>query len=155
VHFTQSSTSNTAASFTGDSLSQMTEPEHWLWDNPTPTPGTGNGTLNSGWIEHLRAMTAFVSDEDQRIPRTPRLMQNYPNPFNPRTNIGLMITDYGLVTLRVFDLRGREVSTLVEEKLAPGSYTAEWDAQGLAGGVYISRLETGGRSFTRKMLLLK
>src|SRR5207302_260796 len=56
------------------------------------------------------------------------LMQNYPNPFNPTTDFGFRIADFGLVSLRVFDVLGREVATIVNENKQPGTYTISWDA---------------------------
>jgi hypothetical protein len=83
------------------------------------------------------------------------LEQNYPNPFNPSTNIRFRIAESGFVSLKVFDLLGREVATLVNENLQAGSYEATFDARGLASGVYIYRLTSGGSSLSRKLLLTK
>ena len=74
------------------------------------------------------------------LPTEFRLEQNYPNPFNPKTDIGYQISDYGFVELVVYDLLGREVATLVNERKAPGRYSVTWDASGQASGVYIYRL---------------
>jgi DUF971 family protein len=98
------------------------------------------------------------------------LSQNYPNPFNPETKIKFSIgipsgqiprqTDGGQansseVTLKVFDLLGREVATLVNERLQPGSYETTFDGSGLASGVYLYRLKAGGFVETKKLLLLR
>jgi len=90
-----------------------------------------------------------------------RLHQNYPNPFNPTTAIGFQIAERGHVSLMVYDALGREVATLVDEQLAPGAYTREWNAARFASGVYICRLSgipsNGGGRFieTNKMVLLR
>ncbi|HCV42693.1 MAG TPA: hypothetical protein DGH68_04350, partial [Bacteroidetes bacterium] len=78
-----------------------------------------------------------------------------PNPFNPTTNIGFRITDYGLVTLKVFDALGGEVATLVNEQLQPGSYETAFDGANRASGVYIYRLMSGDFVETRRMLLIR
>jgi cytochrome c peroxidase len=89
------------------------------------------------------------------LPATFALEQNYPNPFNPTTNVGFRIADFGFVTLKVFDVLGKEVVTLVHENLQAGSYRATFDATGLANGVYFYRLTTGGVSQAKKMILAK
>jgi len=155
VHFDQASASNTAASFSGDSLSRATSTDYWLWDNDSPTPGIGNSAANAGWIDSLRATVASVADGDDGTPRTPTLLQNYPNPFNGQTVIGFQTTDYGLVALQIVDLLGREVATIVNEKLSPGSYSRQWDAVGLPSGVYYYRLLTGGLVETRRLVLIR
>jgi hypothetical protein len=100
-------------------------------------------------------------------PRSCRLFQNYPNPFNPRTEIRFWITDYarlplsnnqggqGLVTLKVFDLLGREVATLVNEVMPPGEHSARFDATALSSGVYFYRLIAGNFVDTKKLIVTK
>ena len=83
------------------------------------------------------------------------LMQNYPNPFNPTTNIGFRIAESGFVSLKVYDILGREVTTLVNELKRAGSYEVAFNGTNLANGIYIYRLESGKYSYTRKMILLK
>jgi len=90
------------------------------------------------------------------------LEQNYPNPFNPLTIIKYAIAgvgDLGLgarnTRLVVYDLLGREVAVLVNERKAPGHYEVTFDARGLASGVYIYRLTAGSFVQTRKMILMK
>jgi hypothetical protein len=89
------------------------------------------------------------------VPGTLALMQNYPNPFNPATQIDFRVAESGPVTLRIFDLLGREIATLVDEELAPGSYSRTFDAAALSSGIYVYRLTSGGRSETRKMAFLR
>jgi photosystem II stability/assembly factor-like uncharacterized protein len=92
-----------------------------------------------------------------------RLEQNYPNPFNPSTNIKWQIADGRFVTLKVYDILGRELRTLVNENLQAGSYEVTFDATGLASGVYLYRLQAGDPSTslrtwfvqTKKLLLLR
>jgi N-acetylmuramoyl-L-alanine amidase len=83
------------------------------------------------------------------------LGQNYPNPFNPATTVEFTIQNSEPVTLRVYDLLGREVATLVNEIRNPGAYAVQFDAAGLASGVYYYRLTAGGFVETRKMMLIR
>ena len=96
-----------------------------------------------------------VEDAPGRGPVTYALEQNYPNPFNGRSNVEFRIAESGYVSLKVYDILGREVAALVKETRMPGSYRVEWNADGLASGVYFYRLESGRFIQTRKMMLLK
>ncbi|MGB2866996.1 MAG: T9SS type A sorting domain-containing protein, partial [Bacteroidota bacterium] len=82
-------------------------------------------------------------------------LSNYPNPFNPTTVISYKLSAVGNVSLRIFDILGREVAVLVNESKNPGSYSVTWDASKLPSGVYFSKLEVEGKSIIKKMLLLK
>jgi hypothetical protein len=86
---------------------------------------------------------------------SPNLNQNYPNPFNPKTTIKYSIPVKGLVTLKIYDILGREVKTLVNEIKEAGTYFAEFDASNYASGVYIYKLTAGDYEKTVKMVLLK
>lgn len=83
------------------------------------------------------------------------LEQNYPNPFNPTTEIRFRIAEGGFATLKVFDMLGREVATLVNENLPSGTHVSTFDAAGLASGVYYYRLTAGTLIETRKMILAR
>lgn len=89
------------------------------------------------------------------LPAVTELFANYPNPFNPSTQIRYDVPQIGQVRLSVFDLLGREVAVLVNDRKAPGSYSASFDATGLASGTYIYRLEAGGVTRSRRMLLVR
>ncbi len=93
--------------------------------------------------------------EEEPAPLDVKLRQNYPNPFNPKTNINYQQATSNWVTLRVFDMLGREVTTLVNEIQEPGEHTVEWNAESVSGGVYFYRLTTGAHSITKRMLLVK
>lgn len=91
-----------------------------------------------------------------------KLGQNYPNPFNPTTNIGFRIAEFGFVSLKVFDVLGNLVATLVNEELAAGKYEIEFPASGHSGevqnlpsGIYYYKLDAGEYSETRKMVFIK
>ncbi|MBN1634588.1 MAG: T9SS type A sorting domain-containing protein [Ignavibacteria bacterium] len=92
---------------------------------------------------------------DVGIPAKYDLSQNYPNPFNPVTKINFDIPESGLVTMKVYDMLGREVSTLINEMKDAGYYTVIFDASGLASGVYFYRLNTNGFSSVKRLVVLK
>jgi len=83
------------------------------------------------------------------------LEQNYPNPFNPATTISYSIKEKGLVTLKVFDILGKEVAVLVNEEQIAGSYNLKFDASSFASGIYFYTLKAGQFISTKKMILLK
>ncbi len=83
------------------------------------------------------------------------LSQNYPNPFNPVTNLEFGISNLGFVSLKVYDMLGKEVATVVNENLNPGTYRFSFDASGLSSGVYFYTLKTNRYSETKRMVLLK
>lgn len=89
------------------------------------------------------------------VPSTLHLEQNYPNPFNPATTITFTVAASERISLRVYDILGRSVATLVDEHLAPGSYTVRFDGSSLSAGLYFSTLRSSGTRETRKMLLVK
>jgi hypothetical protein len=96
-----------------------------------------------------------IEDEYGTIPNKFVLNQNYPNPFNPETTISYSISEPATISLKVYDMLGKEVKTLVNEHQPTGSYKIEFDASALSSGVYFYQLH--GRDFgeTRKMLLIK
>lgn len=102
-------------------------------------------------IDHL----VGTGNNTPGIPSVYNLYQNYPNPFNPVTRINFDVPRQGFVTLRVYDLLGREIKTLVNDVKQPGSYSIDYNASGLPSGIYMYRLECGGYNFIRKMVLLK
>jgi photosystem II stability/assembly factor-like uncharacterized protein len=83
------------------------------------------------------------------------LHQNYPNPFNPTTTIKYSVKEAGTVTLKVYDILGKEITTLVNETKPPGEYTATFDASLLSSGIYFYTMQAGGFIATNKLLLLK
>jgi len=96
-----------------------------------------------------------ISQISSGIPENFTLLQNYPNPFNPVTNLEFGISDLGFVSLKVYDILGKEVATLVNEKLSPGKYKVEFDGSGLTSGVYFYRITAGEFTDTKRMLLVK
>jgi len=100
-------------------------------------------------------VTVDVRGISNQIPTHFSISQNYPNPFNPSTKITFSIIEPGLVTLKVFNLLGQEVATLVNEELVTNTYEVDFDASNLPSGVYFYKLESGSNSVAKKMMLLK
>jgi hypothetical protein len=95
-----------------------------------------------------------VTDRNQTV-NSYKLEQNYPNPFNPSTSIRYSIIQPGKVVLKVYDILGREITTLVNQFQVAGNYTVNFDASKLASGVYFYRIESGAFQNVKKMMLLK
>ena len=98
----------------------------------------------------------IVSNEEvSNLPSDIQLNQNYPNPFNPTTNISFELPQSSLVQLKVYNLLGQEVATLVDGRMNSGNHSVNFDASQLSSGVYIYRLNAGSNSITKKMMLIK
>jgi hypothetical protein len=117
---------------------------------------------NDSHLIHLGFLSTVVSSPVTRVEQTDDLIplkfnleQNYPNPFNPSTTIRFSIPQSEHVTLLVYDLLGRPIATLVDEQLEPGEYSAVFDAEGIASGMYIYRIRAGADVFSRRMILLR
>jgi len=105
--------------------------------------------------ERLGTTAVDPKGRSENLPDDFRLYQNYPNPFNPGTNIRFQIPRAGHVSLKIFDLLGKEVATVVQSDLAAGDHDVAVDASGLSSGVYVCALSWNGRNVSRPMLLLK
>jgi hypothetical protein len=99
--------------------------------------------------------TASTENNDFALPLSIELGQNYPNPFNPTSRISYQLPAEGMVRLAVYDLIGREVSVLVNERKSAGEHFVNFNASGLSSGVYVYRLDVEGVVLTRKMTLVK
>ncbi len=101
------------------------------------------------------AVSTGIKDKENIIAGGCQLFQNYPNPFNPTTNIRFSLPRREHVTLKIFDLLGREVAALVEEYLGPGEHSVVFDGRGLSSGVYFYRLQAGAFLGQKKLVLLR
>jgi hypothetical protein len=120
--------------------------------------GAFSATETSVDLQKFTTSQVYTSNEDENkneIPEGFSLSQNYPNPFNPTTNIEYTINQAGPVTLKVYDMTGREVATLVNTRMSAGEYTVSFDASNLSSGVYIYSLQANGVRLTNKMTLIK
>ena len=128
--------------------------------------GYSRNMANNGYVAatiKYSQIVGIISNNNQ-LPNRYNLYQNYPNPFNPTTKIrfsiplikgGLRGLSDGVVLLKIYDILGREITTIVNQQLKPGSYEVEWDGSKYASGIYIYRLETENFTDTKKMILLK
>jgi len=107
------------------------------------------------WESKLGTPVGIEPQSLAGIPKSYMLEQNYPNPFNPTTNIEFSIPKSEFVTLKVYNILGEEVARLVSERLTAGRFKYEWDASGLASGIYFHELEAGNFTQTKKMLLVR
>ncbi len=114
-------------------------------------------------VGHNASLPKVVVNDEADIAELPQafaLAQNYPNPFNPTTNIGFQITNFEFVQLKIYDVSGRLVRTLVNEHRAAGNYTVSWDATNdfgakVASGIYLYKLQAADFVQVKKMVLLK
>ena len=97
----------------------------------------------------------FIEEEQMNLPVNTMLLGNYPNPFNPTTTIKYQISELSFVTLKVYDVLGSEVITLVNEEKPTGVYEITWYAEDLPSGIYFYRLQAGFFVETKKMVLIK
>jgi hypothetical protein len=96
------------------------------------------------------------TNRNTEVPKNYKLYQNYPNPFNPKTKIEYEIKRSGYITLAVYDIRGKEMTTLVSQKQAPGKYLVDFPGVLFPSGIYFYRLSTDGKPIdTKKMMLIK
>ena len=114
------------------------------------------GTYDGGvWRRPLSEMITSLENTSMALPNQFALNQNYPNPFNPSTVISYQLPVNSDVTLKIYDVLGKEVTTLVNEDKPAGSYQIDFNAGGLSSGIYFYRLQAGDFVQTRKMILLK
>jgi Secretion system C-terminal sorting domain len=119
------------------------------------TSSNESSKVISGFLAYTSSNVTGVSDEKEIIPTVYKLNQNYPNPFNPSTTIRYSIPKTSLVTLKVYDVLGREVAALVNEEKPLGTYQVNFDASSLASGIYFYKIQAGSFVETKKMILLK
>jgi hypothetical protein len=123
----------------------------WIYDNYLFA-----GTNSFGiWKVSLSDIVTGIGKKTNEIPSEFILNQNYPNPFNPTTVIEYQLPKSGFVTLKVYDILGREVRTLVNGYKTPGKYSVSFDASNLSSGAYFYRLKSNSFSSIKKMLLIR
>ncbi len=103
----------------------------------------------------IQAVKANAVEGEVYGPNNYQLKQNYPNPFNPTTNFEFEIANSGFVTLKIYDILGKEVATIINEELRAGKYNYQWIAIGLTSGVYFYQLRARDFFDTKKLILLK
>ena len=107
------------------------------------------------YTAHISDIIVSVEANPQNIPLAYKLQQNYPNPFNPTTRISYEIPKSSFVTIKVYDVLGREVTTLVNEEKTAGIYSVQFNGSNLASGIYFYRIQAGDFVQTNKLVLMK
>lgn len=131
---------------------QCFSPSFCIYGRSRPLP---LGTMpDMGACEHDQSLS-IVNSVNYNTPKGYSLKPSYPNPFNPSTTIEFSIPRNELVTLKIYNLLGQEIATLVSEKLDAGDHKYSWNAGSLAGGVYLYELKVGEFSQSRKLILMK
>jgi len=153
----QNTSYSTATIVNGTTISGMEWTEYH--DLSTACSYTG---FTTGTGQTARANTCFVIEPlvginpvGSTLPTVYSLSQNYPNPFNPVTKINFALPKQGFVTLKIYDILGRELRTLVNEVKSAGQFSVDFNASEFASGVYFYRLETNGFSDIKRMMLIK
>ena len=103
----------------------------------------------------ISSSTDVEPEDPSRIAKAFELYQNYPNPFNPSTTIQFQIPEPCFVSLKIYNLSGKEITTLVSAKRASGKNLVEWNAKGLPSGMYVYQLRVGDFTETKKLILQK
>ena len=106
-------------------------------------------------LEFLSPVGVQFESNEEIIPRDFALRQNYPNPFNLSTNITFSLPHSEDITVKVYNILGQEIATLMSAKLPPGNYQYEWSAEGLASGLYFVEMKAGDFTDVKKAVLLK
>jgi hypothetical protein len=139
------------------------EEQHYTWTDKSVAHGTYHYRLRqvdlNGDFAYSQPIEVVVSGVvsvwDDGLPLEFKLLQNFPNPFNPVTEIRYAIKDAGFVTLKIYNVLGQEVVTLVNEQKQPGRYSARFEANTLSSGLYMYRLTSGQNTVVRQMMLIK
>jgi hypothetical protein len=117
-----------------------------------------SGLQKTYYVDNLQLIENVLTGVKSNSSRTPAnltLEQNYPNPFNPSTTIVFSTPSNGRVTLKVYNILGQEVANLSDGNLSSGSHTIVWNAQNMASGIYIYRLQSNSAQVSKKMILMK
>ena len=129
------------------------------WDSSSFTytkSTTGDGPVVNDWDNYGESFEPYLTPlTSQTMPLVYNLEQNRPNPFNPVTTISYQLADKGLVSLKVYDLGGRLVGTLVNAVQEAGQHSVSFDGSRLSSGMYFVRMQAGNFTSVRKMVLLK
>jgi hypothetical protein len=107
------------------------------------------------WRRPISEMVTAVNETKSEIPRSFSLSQNYPNPFNPATVISFTLPSKSFVSLKVFDIIGKEVATIVSEEMLAGNHSRQWNAAKMSSGIYFYRMHAGFFTETKKLVLIR
>jgi len=132
---------------------EISSPNTDILGNQRPSPADSNPDI--GAFENMFGIPTYVAIQNNNLPNIIRLEQNYPNPFNPSTTIKYSIPKLSNVLLKIFDILGSEVATLVNKEQSQGNYEVDFDGSALTSGIYIYRLKAGDYFETKKMAIIK
>ena len=133
----------------------LQKPEVADIDGSTPVFAFVGGNYTNVYFDNFSWVPSDVNEGSNNIPEIYSLEQNYPNPFNPITSIEFKIPENAIVSLKIYDVLGKEVVTLMNEEKNAGTYEVNFNASALSSGVYFYKLEAGNFVQTRKMVLMK
>ncbi len=125
-----------------------------IWSDNS-IPATIYFNSDQGLMRLFDTLTVSVEQKEPNFPLGFNLYQNYPNPFNPTTKISYSIPNQSVVSLKVFDVLGREIASLVSKEQTSGNYEVEFDASSLTSGIYFYRIQAGQFVESKKMILMK
>jgi len=151
IYYSSDNGANFASQFTGTGTYQAM---HLVLDGTTIR---GWSVTNTGLIAMYTegGVVSGVSNNTSITPSSYSLSQNYPNPFNPVTKINFSLPKSGFVSLKVYDILGKEIASLVSSNMSAGSYSVDFDASRLSSGAYFYKIESNGFSDVKRMLLIK
>jgi hypothetical protein len=130
---------------------------HEHWNNAADKKYSRNLETGTG-IELItveQAKTTGFASQDRYPIEAFELYQNYPNPFNPSTTIKFNLLQTGYTTIKIYDILGKEIETLLDGKMNAGNHEVHWNAQNLSSGVYFYKLQSGSMSLTKKLIYQK
>jgi len=126
-----------------------------LWSVYFANDSVGYAVGDNAVLKTTNGGLTFINGNSQSILEDFKLYQNYPNPFNPATEIKFQINEPGLVSIKIYDILGKEIAALVNESKTAGTYEINWDASNFPSGVYFYVFSAGDNKQTKKMLFLK
>ncbi len=146
-----------------DTVIHQLKVDHCFWELYSPDDYRAGWNKTYIWTGIVARMlidlqnfpTGVSAERKQDFPTDFQMKQNYPNPFNPATHFEFRISNFEFVSLRVFDVLGREVAVLLSEEKSAGEYRVTWDASGFSSGVYLYRLQAGNFVETKRTMLLR
>jgi len=135
----------------------------WKWTytydvNNNMIENLKQGWLDSNWVNYRKFTYTYIITRIEQLAdgiETYSLSNNYPNPFNPTTIINYQIPELSFVTLKVYDVLGNEIATLVKEEKPAGNFEVEFKASALSSGIYVYKLVSGDFIDVKKMILIK
>ena len=121
----------------------------------TDQSGSTNYLVQAGFWQMFYQDVIQDVEDDEMLPKEYKLEQNYPNPFNPSTTLKFGLPERSYVLMKVYDILGREVATLLNQEMEAGWYKISFNAASYSSGIYICRMQAGKNIFVKKMMMIK